>query len=204
MSPVDSIPSALRDAAAAAVLPGSTILLPAAWSGTADLTITVLGRCADIGGTSSYTLPADLALQEPVTGDGPIDDPNPFSLTLGITPTRIPGLSLYSATIDDQGLASRTWWLTVGPHAEGRTPISGVLISDQPIAGALPPNLLGDSETDLQPCESGRAVPATRTLAAGSTLSGWVSVSEAYLEVDGTTSDGEREVHAVVTLSRVS
>ena len=36
--------------------------------------------------------------------------------------------------------------------------LSGVLIDDQPVSGALPPNLLVDNETDLQPCESGGTV----------------------------------------------
>ncbi len=36
--------------------------------------------------------------------------------------------------------------------------LSGVLIDDQPVHGVLPPNLLVDNETDLQPCESGGTV----------------------------------------------
>ena len=47
--------------------------------------------------------------------------------------------------------------------------LSGVLIDDQPVSGVLPPNLLVDNETDLQPCESGGTVRVPRTLAAGST-----------------------------------
>src|SRR6478752_3665575 len=98
----------------APTLPGTGLPLPAAWTGTADMTITVLGRCAATGGTSSYTRTADLALQGPVLGTGPFDDPNPLSMTLGITPADIPGLSIYSASTDRSGQAQRWWWLTTG------------------------------------------------------------------------------------------
>lgn len=188
----------------APVLPGSAVRLPAAWTGSAEMSITVLGRCAATGGTSSYTRSAELALQGPVVGTGRFDDPNPFSMTLGITPTDIPGLSIYSATTDRFGTVHRTWWLTSGadPAAADRTLLSGVLLDDQPVAGALPPNLLVDNETDLQPCESGGTVRVPRTLAAGSRVTGWVSSTEAHLDVTATTADGERAVTAVVTLTR--
>jgi hypothetical protein len=171
------------------------------------LTITVLGRCAATGGTSAYTRTADLALQGPVQGSGPYDDPNPLSMTLGITPAGIPGLSILSATTDQAGGVHRTWWLTTGTEADssepaGRTTISGVLIDDQPVRGVLPPNLLVDNETDLQPCETGGTVRVARTLAAGSRLTGWVSSTQGHLDVTATTADGERAVTAVVTLTR--
>ena len=190
----------------APTLPGTGLRLPAAWTGTADMTITVLGRCAATGGTSSYTRTADLALQGPVSGTGPFDDPNPISMTLGITPADIPGLSIYSASTDRSGKAQRWWWLTtgqsVGPSGESLTTISGVLINDQPVSGALPPNLLVDNETDLQPCESGGTVRVPRTLAAGSKMSGWVTPTQGHLDVAATTADGERTVTAVVELTR--
>jgi hypothetical protein len=188
------------------VLPGTGLQLPAAWTGTAEMTITVLGRCAATGGTSSYTRTADLALQGPVLGDGPIDDPNPLSMTLGITPSEIPGLTIYSASTGRSGDAQRWWWLSTGneagPAGEMRTTISGVLINDQPVSGALPPNLLVDNETDLQPCESGGTVRVPRTLAAGSRLTGWVTATQGHLDVSATTADGERTVTAVVELTR--
>lgn len=184
-------------------LPGSGLTLPDAWTGTAEMTITVLGRCAAAGGKSSYTRNADLALQGPVRGSGPYDDPNPFSMTLGITPAGIPGLSIYSASTDQAGGVHRTWWLATGAQPDGRTAISGVLIDDQPVKGVLPPNLLVDNETDLQPCETGGTVRVARTLAAGSTVNGWVSATEGHLELSATTADGERAVTAVVTLTRV-
>jgi hypothetical protein len=190
----------------APVLPGTGLTLPAAWTGTAELTITVLGRCAATGGTSSYTRKADLALQGPAVGSGPIDDPNPLSMTLGITPAGIPGLSIYSASTDQSGIVRRTWWLATGagtgPAGEARTDLSGVLVDDQPMRGALPPNLLVDNETDLQPCESGSTVRVPRTLAAGSRMTGWVSPTLAHLDLSATTVDGERAVTAVVDLTR--
>jgi hypothetical protein len=186
------------------VLPGSGLQLPVAWTGTAEMTITVLGRCAATGGTSSYTRRADLALQGPVQGTGPFDDPNPLSMTLGITPTGIPGLSLYSASTDQSGVVRRLWWLSTaastGPAGDGRTNLFGVLIDDQPVRGVLPPNLLVDNETDLQPCESGGMVRVPRTLAAGSTVTGWVSATQAHLDVTAHTVDGERAVTAVVEM----
>jgi len=188
----------------APILPGSAVRLPAAWTGTAEMSISVLGRCATSGGTSSYTRSAELALQGPVVGNGAFDDPNPLSMTLGITPAGIPGLAIYSASTDRSGEVHRTWWLSSGTDqaAPERTTLSGVLIDDQPVAGALPPNLLVDNETDLQPCESGGTVRVPRTLAAGSRVTGWVSATEAHLDVTATTTDGERAVTAVVTLSR--
>lgn len=200
--------SALATTTALPALPGSGLLLPAAWTGTAEMTITVLGRCASAGGTSSYTRTAELALQGPAIGSGPVDDPNPLSMTLGITPAEVPGLSIYSATTDRSGDVRRTWWVATGaetgPDGQGRTSLSGVLIADQPFRGTLPPNLLVDNETDLQPCEAGGTVRVPRTLAAGSTVRGWVSATAGHLELIGTTADGERAVTAVVELTRRS
>ena len=196
--------STTTTATPAPLLPGSALRLPAAWTGTAELTITVLGRCAATGGTSSYTRSAALALQGPVVGTGPFDDPNPMSMTLGISPAGIPGVSVYSASTGKDGTVHRTWWLTSGtaPDAQGRTLLSGVLIDDQPVSGALPPNLLVDNETDLQPCESGGTVRVPRTLAAGSTVTGWVSATDGHLDLTAKTTDGERALTAVITLSR--
>ncbi len=186
-------------------LPGSGLPLPAAWTGTAEMTITVTGRCADEGGSSFYTRAAELALQ-PATGTGLFGDPNPLSLSLGITPAGVPGVSVYSASTEDSGAVHRTWWLATGSEAgtggEGRTTLSGVLIDDQPVRGVLPPNLLVDNETDLQPCESSGTVRVPRTLAVGSTIRGWVSPTMASLRLEATTVDGERKLSAVVELTR--
>ena len=187
-------------------LPGSGVTVPAAWSGTARLTITVDGDCADTGGTSTYSgLAADLALQAPVRGTDPFGDPNPFSMTLGVTPAAIPGLALYSAAAGDDGTVRRTWWLADGadPAAPDRTAISGALISDRTIDGAVPPNLLVDNETDLLPCQSGRPSGVSRTLGAGSSLSGWVSPTAAVIDVTGTTTDGERVIALHAELQRL-
>ncbi len=224
-SGIRSTETAVGTTTSAPLLPGSLVQLPAAWIGKADVTITVLGRCAATGGTSSYSLTADLALQGPVvgsagpanaggsgTGTGPgagpapgidLGDANPFSMTLGISPAGIPGLTVYSASVDADGAVHRSWWLTSGTGPEGTTLISGVLIADQPIDGALPPNLLSDGETDLQPCEAGRTVGVPRTLAAGSRIAGWVGATRAELVLTGTSTDGERSVTARVVATRL-
>ena len=80
------------------MLPGSLVQLPAAWTGKADVTVTVLGRCAATGGTSSYSLTADLALQRPVVGSaGPVNAWNGTGITAernrrsnSVTRTRCP------------------------------------------------------------------------------------------------------------------
>lgn len=188
------------------VLPGSGLSVPAAWTGTAELTITVEGDCAATGGTSTYSgLTTDLALQAPVTGSNPLGDPNPISMTLGVTPAAIPGLALYSAALDDQGAARRTWWIAVGtdPDAPDRTILSGALIADRPVDGDLPPNLLVDNETDLLPCQSGRPTGVSRTLGVGSSLTGWVSPTAAVIDVTGSTTDGERAVRLHAELQRL-
>ncbi len=202
-SPRTPAPSATSTVRPPPPLPGSGLRVPAAWTGTAEVTLTVLGECAAAGGTSSYVLSADLAVQQPVAGRGPIPDANPISLTLGITPGGIPGFAANSAVVDAAGEVQRLWWLTTGAGPDGRTMLSGVLIADAPVDGQLPPNLLTDNETDLQPCESGGTVGVPRTLAAGATLTGWISGTAAELTLHGVTTDGERQVDARVTATRV-
>jgi hypothetical protein len=213
------------------VLAGSGLDLPAAWSGTADMTITVHGRCAPTGGTSLYTRPAQFALQvsppAPATSAGASGSPSaggsgsatpiqtsestvppvpagPVSMTLGITPTDVPGLSIYSTSSSRDGSIRRTWVVDTqaDPSAADRTLIAATLVDDQPVGGALPPNLLVDSETDLLPCETGTGVRLPRPLAKGATVTGWVSASEASLDVTATTTDGERSVQAHLDLAR--
>lgn len=88
------------------------------------------------------------------------------------------------------------------PAAPNRTLISAVLVDDQPVGGALPPNLLVDSETDLLPCETGSGVRLPRPLARGATVTGWVSATQASLTLSATTTDGERSVAAQLELTR--
>lgn len=212
------------------VLSGSALELPAAWTGTADMTITVLGRCAATGGTSFYTRPAQFALQvspaspttspppasmPPTSGSGsptattpatavPPIPPGPASMTLGITPTGVPGLSIYSSSSSRDGSIRRTWVVDTeaDPTTPDRTLLMATLADDQPVGGALPPNLLVDSETDLLPCETGDGVRLPRPLAKGATVTGWVSATEASLDVTATTTDGERSVQAHLDLTR--
>ncbi|WP_420122082.1 hypothetical protein [Nakamurella sp.] len=250
------------------VLAGSGLDLPAAWTGTADMTITVQGKCAETGGTSFYTRPAQFALQVSptapatvpastpagasgsagssasavpggVTGGspagpdaGPAADPaggtpdqvdpvvgtpapspttavppvpaGPVSMTLGITSTDVPGLSLYSTSSSRDGSIRRTWVVDTAadPATPDRTSITATLADDQPLGGALPPNLLVDSETDLLPCETGNGVRLPRPLARGATVTGWVSATQAVLDIAAVTTDGERTVQAHLDLTR--
>lgn len=237
MSPAPSPSGARSDASVSTttpvVLAGSGLDLPAAWTGTADMTITVHGRCAETGGTSLYTRPAQFALQvsppPPVTASptgtpgsaspGPSGSPTPtetaatavppvpvgpVSMTLGITPTDVPGLSIYSTSSSRDGSVRRTWAVDTqaDPSTADRTLIAATLVDDQPVGGALPPNLLVDSETDLLPCETGAGVRLPRPLARGTTVTGWVSATEASLDVTATTTDGERSVQAHLDLTR--
>lgn len=240
------------------VLAGSGLDLPAAWTGTADMTITVQGRCAETGGTSFYTRPAQFALQVSPTAPattasagaggsasasesagspaaapsaapsgapgGPSGDPaapasepapspttavppvpaGPVSMTLGITSTDVPGLSLYSTSSSRDGSIRRTWVVETAadPANPDRTLVTATLADDQPLGGALPPNLLVDSETDLLPCETGNGVRLPRPLARGATVTGWVSATQAALDVAAATTDGERTVQAHLDLTR--
>jgi hypothetical protein len=197
------------------------------------MTITVHGRCAASGGTSFYRRPAQFALQVsptptttaaagsatpsaspdgvppawPATTSSPVPllpPDGPVSMTLGITPTDVPGLAIYSTSGTRDGSPRRTWDVDTraDPGEPDRTLISATLVDDQPVGGALPPNLLVDSETDLLPCETGSGVRLPRPLADGSTVTGWVSATAAELVVTATTTDAERTVQATLALTR--
>lgn len=203
-SPATSTVDGASAAAPPVVLPGAGLALPVAWSGTADVTITVGGECAAGGastGSSTYTVPANLAIDAPKVGSGGPDD-NPVSLTLGVNPAGLPGLSVFSAALDDSGALHRYWRLSATPGADGRTVLEGNMVEDRASTPGPALNLLSDSETDLQPCEAGGAVGLPRALAPGSLLSGWVSADAASLTVTGATVDGERSVTVVVTAAR--
>jgi hypothetical protein len=188
------------------MLAGSDITLPAAWSGTAKITVTVLGSCAG-GNSSVYTdTPADLALDLPqneasavaptVTRSLPDNEP---TLTLGVNAAEVPSLAVYSSAIDDAGAFHRYWQLQLTPDSD-RTEIRGTL-SDQPADGDHP-NIMVDAETSLQPCETAGTVGLPRVLAPGSTLSGWVSQTSAKLTLRAKTTDGKRSVLVQMTATR--
>ncbi|GAA2001033.1 hypothetical protein GCM10009818_09830 [Nakamurella flavida] len=186
------------------LLPGSRLTLPSAWRGTADLTIAVLGACAGpagTAGTSTYRTTADLAVDVAKAGTNGLGDPNPFLLTLGINAAGVPGLALYSAATDAGGGLQRYWTVRGSAGPDGRTEIDGRLVWSDPGQDTLL-NLLNDTETDLQPCQSGSTVGLPRALAPGSTVTGWVDGSSAELTVTATTVDGQRSVVATVSAAR--
>ena len=212
-SPTDSVPSSASssaggpttDAGASGAatptdrpplpLAGSGIRVPAAWTGRAEVTITVLGECAAVGRDvvlCARGRPRGAAPGRRQRCRSP--DPNPISLTLGVTPGGIPGCR---GELRGRRLGRRRATHLVARDRRGdrparrRSPACSSRTSRS--TAQLPPNLLTDNETDLLPCESGGTVGVPRTLAAGSTLTGWVSETAAELELHGVTTDGERQ-----------
>jgi len=188
------------------VLAGSEVSLPAAWSGTATVTVTVLGDCATSTPSVYADVPADLALDLPqneanavaptVTTALPDDEP---TLTLGVNASALPSLAVYSSAVDDSGVLHRYWQLELLPGLQ-RTDVHGTLIDEA--VDSTNPNLMVDAETSLQPCETEGTVSLPRVLGVGSTMTGWVSKSSARLTLTARTTDGKREVTVVVTATR--
>lgn len=196
-----AVPSATVSA-----LPRSDVVLPAAWSGVAKVTVSVLGGCASDASSVYADLPADLALDlvqnEASAAQVAVPDgtrPDDVTLTVGVNSSGVPSLALYSSQIDDQGAWRRFWELTLTGD-EDRTRIQGVLRA-QPVDGS-PPNVMVDAETSLQRCESLGTVSLPRALADGATLEGWVSNTSASLTVRATTTDGKRTVTAEIEATR--
>lgn len=187
-------------------LPGAHVPLPAAWTGTAKVTVTVVGDCAKPTPSVYTALPADLALDlaQNEANAAEVGLPHGVSgkdvaLTLGINASGVPSLAVYSSQIDASGAFQRYWNLGLSP-GPGRSDVNGTLIN-QSAAGSNP-NLMVDAETSLQPCESAGTVSLPRALAQGSTMTGWVSATAAQLTVRATTTDGKRAVTVVVDLAR--
>lgn len=178
-------------------LPSSAVLLPASWSGTAKVTVTVRGECASMSPSVYRDIPADLALDlvqneansaEVALPDGASGDD--VTLTLGINPNGVPALAVYSSQIDASGVLRRFWRLELTPSVE-RTEIRGTLI-DQSGDGSSP-NTMIDAETSLQPCESASTF-FPRLLAQGATIDGWVSSEQAMMTLHAATTDGKRQI----------
>jgi hypothetical protein len=197
----ESVPSTTMSA-----LPQSDVILPAAWSGVAKVTVTVLGECASANSSVYADLPADLALdlvqneanaaQLPVPAGAHPDD---VTMTLGVNPSGVPSLALYSSQIGETGIWQQFWQLTLS--ADGaRTRVRGTLTA-QATDGSTP-NMMVDAETSLQPCESVGTVSLPRALANGASLDGWVSTTSASLTVNGTTTDGKRKVSVDIVAER--
>jgi hypothetical protein len=192
--------------ATVSVLPRSDVALPAAWSGVAKVTVSVLGGCASEASSVYADLPADLALDlvqnEASAAQVAVPDgtrPDGVTLTVGVNSSGVPSLALYSSQIDEQGAWRRFWELTLTGD-EDRTRIRGVLRA-QPVDGSTP-NVMVDAETSLQRCESLGTVSLPRALADGATLEGWVSNTSASLTVRATTTDGKRTVTAEIEATR--
>ncbi len=200
-------PSTPRPAAGPSVLPGSAVPLPAAWSGTAQVDITVTGDCPGAKPTH-YTTPADIALD--VAGGGaavtetgstsstaPGEEP---TLTIGVNTAAVPTVAVYSATVDNTGAFHRFWSLSVARSGTG-TEVSGTVVSDDGLAGNNP-NLLVDA---VQPPADCATVPVNglpRVLAVGSTLTGWLDVNTAKFTLHAVTTDGQRSLTVTIAATR--
>jgi hypothetical protein len=189
------------------VLPGSAVPLPAAWSGTAQVDITVTGDCPGAKPTH-YTTPADIALD--VAGGGaavtetgstsstaPGEEP---TLTIGVNTAAVPTVAVYSATVDNTGAFHRFWSLSVARSGTG-TEVLGTVVSDDGLAGNNP-NLLVDA---VQPPADCATVPVNglpRVLAVGSTLTGWLDVNTAKFTLHAVTTDGQRSLTVTIAATR--
>jgi hypothetical protein len=188
------------------MLAGSGVTLPAAWSGQATVTVTVLGDCATTNPSVYAGTPADLALDLPQneasavapTVTTPLPDNEP-TLTLGVNSNAVPSLTVDSSAVDESGTFHRYWRLSLTP-GEHRTEVTGILIGSG--TDGKNPNILSDAETSLQPCEPAGTVALPRVLAPGSTLSGWISQTSAQLTLHATTTDGKREVTVEMAATR--
>lgn len=188
---------------ASSALPESDVVLPAAWSGMAKVTVAVLGECASSNPSVYSDIPADLALdlvrneanaaEVGLPADATGDE---VTLTLGVNPNGVPSVAVYSSQIDATGVFQRYWQLSLTP-AGSRTDIHGVLIN-QPSDGSSP-NIIVDAETSQRTCESAGVVSLPRALAAGATIDGWVSPEKAALSLHATTTDGKRTVDIELT-----
>lgn len=179
-------------------LPSSQVMLPASWSGTAKVTVAVRGECASVSPSVYRDMPADLALdllqnEANSAAIGLPEDANPgdVTLTLGINPTGVPALAVYSSQIDGDGHLQRYWRLELTPDGD-HTIIHGTLINQS--GDGTSPNTLIDAETSLQPCESAGTVSFPKLLAQGATLNGWISDTHASMTLHAATTDGKRQV----------
>lgn len=180
------------------VLNGSGVVLPAAWAGSAKVTVRVLGDCStstpSVYGDVTANLALDLTRNElassTVATTAP-KPPNAPTLTLGVGTDQLPKLTVYSSAIDETGAFQRYWNITLTPDGN-RTHVTGTL-TDAASDGNNP-NFLADSETSLQPCESAGTVSLPRPLATGSTVTGWVTTTRAQLTLRASTTDGKRAV----------
>lgn len=185
---------------------GARMTLPAAWTGTAKVSVKVVGDCATTTPSVYTDLPADLALDLVQNEANAAEVGLPagvagqdVALTLGVNASGVPSITVYSSQIDTSGTFQRYWNLALSPAA-GRSDINGTLISQS--ADGSNPNVMVDAETSLQPCESAGTVSLPRALAEGSTMTGWVSQTAAHLTVRAGTTDGKRTVVVEVDLSR--
>lgn len=202
-----SWPSSTATSAPSSLLPGSAVPVPAAWSGTATVDITVTGTCPG-GAPSRYSVPADIALDiagggasgTRTTAVGTADPDVAPTLTIGVNAAATPSVAVYSASVDNSGTFHRFWALTLAA-AGTRTAISGTVVDDNALAGDNP-NVLVDAVQSPAGCGSAPVTGLPRVLAVGSTLNGWVDANAAEFTLKAATTDGQRSITITVTAIR--
>lgn len=172
--------------------------VPLAWSGSADITVTVIGDCAAAGPMEYRNVPADIAIDGQPSNSEETQD---WELSIGINPGGLPSLAIYSAIIDDDDQEHAYWDLSFEPTEAGFE-LVGEVVSDS--ADGPNPNFMVDAETALQPCEPAGTLALPRILATGSTLSGFVTNDSATVTVTATTTDGKRETIVEISANRAT
>lgn len=187
-------------------LAGSDVVLPAGWTGTATVTLSVLGDCAPDEASVYRDLPADIALDlvgnEAHAAELPLDasiSATEVTLTLGLNPNAVPSLAVYTSQLDDDGELHHYWDLDLSPGPNW-TEIHGTLV--QLPGGGMNPNMMVDAESAQLTCGGADTVSLPRVLTAGSTLDGWVTRTRAKLTLRAVTADGKRQVEAEIDAQR--
>lgn len=186
-------------------LPGSDAPVPIAWSGTAKVTVEVLGQCATSTPSIYRDVPADLALNlvqnVAEAADVPIPEATGLSedllFTLVVNALTVPSVVVYSGRVDDEDGSVYRYWKTSVAAERDTTVLHAELINQALDGTAL--NAVVDAETSLQSCESTGTVSLPRALGAGTTIDAVMTTEGVHLTLDGVTTDGKRHVTVEIT-----
>jgi hypothetical protein len=188
------------------VLQGSAVRLPAAWKGTAQVTIAQTGACPGAKPTR-YSLAADVALDVPGGGAAATGATSTVTatgseptLSIGVNTSGVPSVAVYSVAPDNTGTFHQFWRLAVSPSGT-RTSVAGSVVNDESLAGNNP-NLLVDDLAPPGGCTDQTGTGLPRVLAVGSTIDGWVDQSDARFTLKAETADGQRALTVTINAAR--